>query len=424
MVVDSARGGAPPIVEFDRVSKRYRLGASHGSLRDLVAGWGRRLTPWRANEPDTHEYLWALQDVSLTVRPGQVVGIVGHNGAGKTTLLKVLSGVTKPTSGHVAIEGRVAALIELGAGFHPDLTGRDNIYLNGAILGLSRQEIKGRFNSIVEFAELEKFIDTPVKRYSSGMYARLGFAVAAHTDPDLLVVDEVLGVGDVSFQQKCFDFIHSYVAGDRTALFVSHNLYVLEQLCNVLIWLDRGQIVRCGPPSDVLPAYFDYEEQRALAQQTAPAPLDGALRIESVRFEDEAGVARETFPTGSAITIALEYTTTGPIRRPSFCLGITNPGVGQPLIGASMLADGQAPPQLNGRGLLRCSFPCLPLLPRVYEVWGEIWHEDRTRTIVRWQRLGRFRIAYPETGPDAPGTGSIRHLRADAPIHAPYTWDY
>ncbi len=412
------------VVTLDRVSKRYRLGTHHGSLRDAVATLASRWTPWHHHHTDTADYIWALQNVSFEVDRGQVVGIIGHNGAGKTTLLKLLSGVTKPTSGRLAVTGRVSALIELGAGFHPDLTGRENIYLNGAILGLSRREIDRKFDRIVAFAELEKFIDTPVKRYSSGMYARLGFSVAAHTDPDLLLVDEVLGVGDTSFQQKCFDFIHSYVSGDKTALFVSHNLYVLEQLCDSLIWLDSGEIVRIGPPAVVLPAYFDYMEQRTLAHKASSVVGDSGLHITAVTFEDTAGVERDTFPPGADVTVAIHYRAPTPLSRPHFCLGIVNPGMGQPLIGASMLVDGHAPARLEGIGVIKCRFASLPLMPRVYELWGEVWRDDRTQTLVDWHRLGRFRVAEPSARCEPPQPGSVRHRRADAPVRVPYTWEF
>lgn len=412
------------VVTFDRVSKRYRLGTHHGSLRDAVATLASRWPPWRGYHNDTADYIWALQNVTFEVERGQVVGIVGHNGAGKTTLLKLLSGVTKPTSGRLAVTGRVSALIELGAGFHPDLTGRENIYLNGAILGLSRREIDRKFDRIVAFAELEKFIDTPVKRYSSGMYARLGFSVAAHTDPDLLLVDEVLGVGDTSFQQKCFDFIHSYVSGDKTALFVSHNLYVLEQLCDRLIWLDSGEIVRIGPPAAVLPAYFDSMEQRTLQQKALLAPQTSSLRITDVRFEDAKGVERDTFASGEAIIVVIHYEAETFIARPHFCLTIANPGGRQLLIGANMLVDGQAPASICGLGCIKCRFAALPLMPRAYELWGEVWHEDRTRPLVGWQRLGTFRLVEAETHKHRTGPVSVRHLRADAPVRVPYTWEY
>jgi lipopolysaccharide transport system ATP-binding protein len=208
------------VIDVANVSKRYRLGSAGSGLRSVLAAMPRTLlrrgSGRRSQAPD----LWALKDVSLHVQQGEALGIIGHNGAGKTTILKLLSGITQPTTGRVTVIGRIAALVELGAGFHPDLTGRENVYLYGTILGLSRREISGRLKDIVDFAELHAFLDTPVKRYSSGMYARLAFAVAAHVEPDILLVDEVLSVGDSAFQQKCLDFLHGFVRSGKTTVFI------------------------------------------------------------------------------------------------------------------------------------------------------------------------------------------------------------
>src|SRR5207244_3345082 len=202
------------------------------------------------------EDFWALKDVSFEVRQGEVIGIIGRNGAGKSTLLKILSRITDPTEGRVTINGRVASLLEVGTGFHPELTGRENIYLNGAILGMTRAEIGRKFDEIVAFAEVEKFLDTPVKRYSSGMYVRLAFAVAAHLEPEILVVDEVLAVGDAEFQKKCLGKMSTVASGGRTVLFVSHNLTAIESLCHSCIALQRGRIFTRGSPTDVLDKYL------------------------------------------------------------------------------------------------------------------------------------------------------------------------
>jgi ABC-type polysaccharide/polyol phosphate transport system ATPase subunit len=413
-------------IEFHHVSKRYRIGSKRSSLRELfswspqrVLGWGERPVA------DDDQHIWALNDVSFEAGQGRVLGIIGHNGAGKTTALKLLSGVTSPTAGRIEVAGRVAALIELGAGFHPDLTGRENIYLNGSILGLSHKEIDRKFQSIVDFAELEKFIDTPVKRYSSGMYARLGFAVAAHTDPDVLVVDEVLGVGDANFQRKCHDFIHSHVTGQKIAIFVSHNLYVIEQLCNQLIWMHHGQIMMVGTPGQVLPAYFDHMDQEALDSGQFAAAGDGHLRMTAVEFGDGSGVARDTFTTGEDLVVSIHYKATARIAQPHFCLAVVSAGGGQPLFGASMLIDGAAPSSIAGDGVLRCTFRSVPLMPRTYDVWGEVWSEDRARALINWQKLGTFRVsASSQLTHQGLGTGGVRHLRADAPIRVAYGWDY
>lgn len=237
-------------IEFEHVSKRYRLGTL-GTLRGTISALLSRddeANNWRRT-------LWALRDVSFWVEPGGSLGLIGPNGAGKTTALKLLSSITRPTSGRIAVHGRISSLIELGAGFHPELTGRDNIYLNGAILGLSRREIASRLDDIIAFSELERFIDTPVKRYSSGMYVRLGFAVAAHVEPDVLLVDEVLAVGDASFRERCLNHMKKLRQNGTTVVFVSHNMYLVETMCEKVILLTNGQIRAEGKASTVIAEY-------------------------------------------------------------------------------------------------------------------------------------------------------------------------
>jgi lipopolysaccharide transport system ATP-binding protein len=244
-------------IEVRGLAKRYRLGehaALHGTLRDAIAGFVPRLV--RRARHGQGEWIWALDHIDFDVEPGEVLGIIGRNGAGKTTLLKLLSGITDPTEGYARIWGRVGSLLEVGTGFHPELTGRENIFLNGAILGMRRREIERKFDEIVEFAGVERFIDTPVKRYSSGMYLRLAFAVAAHLEPEILIVDEVLAVGDAEFQRKCLGKMGEVSGEGRTVLLVSHNMSAISSLARRCIWLDRGQIRQVGPPSDVVAAYL------------------------------------------------------------------------------------------------------------------------------------------------------------------------
>jgi lipopolysaccharide transport system ATP-binding protein len=205
--------------------------------------------------PHRRETLWALKDVSFTVRKGEIVGVIGANGSGKSTLLKVLARITSPTKGTAEFRGQVGAMLEVGTGFHPELTGRENVFLNGAILGMKRGEIAARFASIAEFSGIERFLDTPVKRYSSGMYVRLAFAVAAHLDPQILLVDEVLAVGDAEFQRKCGDMIRSFPDRGRTVLLVSHSMQTVEQLCSQVIWLEAGQVAEIGAPGEIVPHY-------------------------------------------------------------------------------------------------------------------------------------------------------------------------
>src|ERR671939_966590 len=251
-----------PMVTVENVSKRYRIGGLHPgyfTFREMIEGVV--LAPFRRRQTngdgaDERRTLWALKDINLEVRQGELVGIIGHNGAGKSTLLKILSRITKPTTGRVALYGRVGSLLEVGTGFHPELTGRENIYLNGAILGMRRTEIARKFDEIVEFAEVEKFIDTPVKHYSSGMYMRLAFAVAAHLEPEILFVDEVLAVGDASFQARSLGRIEELGTRGRTVLFVSHSMPAVLRLCSRVLLLDGGRVIADGPTHQAVRHYL------------------------------------------------------------------------------------------------------------------------------------------------------------------------
>ncbi|RMH76540.1 MAG: ABC transporter ATP-binding protein, partial [Cyanobacteria bacterium J007] len=256
-----------PIIQVENLGKKYIIGHQkqerYTALRDVIANGAKSvgqklLTPMgkKVSDPTVEEF-WALKDVSFEIKRGEAVGIIGRNGAGKSTLLKILSRITEPTTGRILLQGRVASLLEVGTGFHPELTGRENIYLNGAILGMSKIEIKKKFDEIVAFAEVEKFLDTPVKRYSSGMYVRLAFAVAAHLEPEILVVDEVLAVGDAAFQKKCLGKMGDVAENEgRTVLFVSHNMGTVNSICQKAILLNQGTIAKIGETSGVTEAYI------------------------------------------------------------------------------------------------------------------------------------------------------------------------
>jgi lipopolysaccharide transport system ATP-binding protein len=271
-------GEAEPIIRAENLGKKYLINHKNvkpgASLRDVLTNslgalWGRLRQLLQRRQSETQEEFWALQDASFAVKEGEVVGIIGRNGAGKSTLLKVLSRITEPTTGRVTLNGRVASLLEVGTGFHPELTGRENVYLNGVILGMKRAEISRKFDAIVAFAEVEKFIDTPVKHFSSGMYMRLAFAVAAHLEPDILIVDEVLAVGDTAFQKKCLGKMEEVGRAGRTVLFVSHNMAALESLCSSALLLANGRVIRHGETKEVIDLY-----ETAIKERFVAGPID------------------------------------------------------------------------------------------------------------------------------------------------------
>jgi len=307
-----------PIIEVRELSKVYRLGTIGATtLRESFHRWWgkRRGHP----EPDAREF-WALRNVSFAVQPGEIVGIIGRNGAGKSTLLKILSRITEPTSGRATIRGRVASLLEVGTGFHPDLTGRENVFLNGAILGMKRAEIRRKFDEIVAFAEVEQFIDTPVKRYSSGMYVRLAFAVAAHLEPEILIIDEVLAVGDATFQKKCLGKMDAVAKGGRTVLFVSHNMQAVSSLCNRALFLRAGQREIDGPAREAVSAYLMRDNAAEMLEATFNAS-DSLLNLVEFKVSQPAGHF-SGFVTSQPTYIELTVNTAG-VRGPDLICGFT-----------------------------------------------------------------------------------------------------
>jgi len=285
------------VLEMNHVYKKFRRGELYDSLRDLIPALTGGLLKRKSQDQLKEREFWALQDISFQVAHGEALGIIGHNGAGKSTILKHLSGIMKPTKGDIRVNGRLSALIEVGAGFHPDLTGRENIFLNGTILGMSRDEIKRKFDEIVEFSGLEEFIDTPVKRYSSGMYARLGFSVAAHVDPEILIVDEVLSVGDWAFQRKCAEKMNSVIRSGSAVIFVSHNLRAVSSLCSRGILLNHGRIVKMGAAAEVIQHYINeaMEDARVVHE-------DKDVYVSKVAIRDGNGQALQ-FEPGHRITV-------------------------------------------------------------------------------------------------------------------------
>jgi len=303
------------VISVENLSKTYHLGqiGTGTFTNDLKLWWaktrGKPNPLLRIGEKDhgnrNGEELWALRDVSFTVQQGEVLGIIGKNGAGKSTLLKILSRVTAPTSGRIKVKGRIASLLEVGTGFHPELTGRENIYLNGAILGMSRRETERKFDEIVDFSEVEKFIDTPVKRYSSGMYVRLAFAVAAYLDPEILVVDEVLAVGDASFQKKCLGKMGEVAEGGRTVLFVSHNMSAINRLCQTCLWIESGKLRNYGDTSKVIASYLRSDIVKDTGEKTFPEISGKKVQLRQLRLLNNKKVVSHNFSCDDPITIEM-----------------------------------------------------------------------------------------------------------------------
>lgn len=304
-------------VRMDRVSKRFRKGELHDSLRDLIPAMAARLCGRTVNLPGGQREFWALQDISFELPQGEAFGIIGANGAGKSTMLKLLSRIIKPTSGTFHVNGRLSALIEVAAGFHPDFTGRENVMLSGAIYGMSKREIASKFDEIVAFSGLEEFIDTPVKRYSSGMYARLGFSVAAHVDPDVLIVDEVLSVGDYVFQKRCVDKMRAIIKSGATVLFVSHNLKVIAEFCSRCLLLERGRAVALGPSEEVIGTYMGG------LQGTRSVSDSQDVVISRIRVRNENGEC-ERFESGEKAWVDIEVTARNRCKKLSLSLYLTD----------------------------------------------------------------------------------------------------
>ncbi len=360
-------------IRVDHLGKRYRIGEreTYRALRDTLTS---ALTAplrrvWSRNATSASNTIWALKDVSLEIEPGEVLGVIGHNGAGKSTLLKILSRITEPTEGRAEVRGRVGSLLEVGTGFHPELTGRENIFLNGAILGMKRSEIARRFDEMVAFAGVERFIDTPVKRYSSGMYLRLAFAVAAHLEPEILLVDEVLAVGDAAFQKKCLGRMSEVAREGRTVLFVSHNLPSIEKLCQRVVVIDGGRVIASGDPVSSIATYLGARaEPQAGVDLLAVPRLDPRLTPVYTRLELRAsdGTPVSMVGSGEALEFHLSYTAPTDIISPSFGIIVSN-GMGMPLFFLQTRTQhGLVWETAPASGRLVCRLDEVPLVPGEY----------------------------------------------------------
>jgi lipopolysaccharide transport system ATP-binding protein len=351
-------------IAFEGVWKKFRRGERHDSLRDLVPAMLSRLARRRPAGLAQEEF-WAVRDVSFEVGAGEALGIIGPNGAGKSTILKLLTRILRPTTGRLSVHGRVGALIEVAAGFHPDLTGRENVYLQGAILGMSRAEISRKFDAIVDFAGVPDFIETPVKRYSSGMNARLGFAIAAHLDPDVLIVDEVLSVGDVGFQAKCVARMRELLHRGVPLVFVSHNLTAVVDLCTRAILIDRGVVQFDGRPAEAVAEFRRYRPGSSAAVPGASA--DQPIRITDVRLMHPNGDASPLFVTGRPLTVRVAYHAARAIAKAQIAIDIHNAD-GVYCAGINTRMDDRDIGRLEGDGYVDLIIPKLWLLPGAYSI--------------------------------------------------------
>jgi ABC-type polysaccharide/polyol phosphate transport system ATPase subunit len=405
-------------IELDGVWKRYDLGRAR-RLRYLVRDWlepGAR----RAGMAASRDF-WALREVTLDVPQGDSLAIIGNNGAGKSTMLRLVAGVTYPTRGVVKVAGRVGALVDVGAGMHPDLTGLENIYLYGAILGLSRREIKERFDSIVDFSELSAFLDVPLKRYSSGMKVRLGFSVAAFLDPDILLIDEVLAVGDMAFQRKCLERIETLQRHGTTILYVSHDLVSSERVCRRAAWISEGRLVAVGDSAEVIADYRRAVQQSFLEAAQGPVKANGALLVDGVELTDRAGVPRHEFRPGEDVVVGVHYRSDADsgIDSVGFAIRVVD-SAGRTLVAARSAA--RALRRHRGHGTVRCTLKRIPFAPSTYQVWGQVLRFPDHREEVPWQPIASFVVVDPTA--DARWLPTVVH-RSEVPLLTlPVRWAF
>ena len=371
-------------IRVENLSKQYKIGVAkyrHDTLRDqimvnLKSLFGRTCHPSGVNGQsssvaDHPSSFWALRDVSFEVKRGEVLGIIGRNGAGKSTLLKILSRVTRPTYGRARVNGRVGSLLEVGTGFHPELTGRENIYLNGAILGMTKAEIKRRFDQIVEFAEVERFLDTPVKRYSSGMYMRLAFSVAAHLEPEILLVDEVLAVGDAAFQQKCIGKMGDVAKEGRTVLFVSHNMACIQRLCHSAILLDKGQMKAFRKVSEVIQTYLKEAVSPVSSWERSSASTTNAY-FKKIYLANEKEERLEHVTTATSLSVIMEYVVQSRCRSLQISVDLLDSN-GDLIFVSNPQDKALEPPDEAGQYRAVVCLPSHILLPKMYGIRTVLW---------------------------------------------------
>jgi ABC-type polysaccharide/polyol phosphate transport system ATPase subunit len=397
-------------IDLDNVSKRYRAGRSR-TVVDLIASRvrearGERRQVHSATRGTVDADIWALRDVSVEVPEGAGLGIIGRNGAGKTTLLKLISRVTWPTTGRVRVAGRVVSLIELGAGFHPELTGRENVYLGGGLFGLTRREIDRSFDRIVAFAGVDRLIDTPMKRYSSGLYARLGFAVAVFSHPDIVLVDEVLAVGDAAFRRRALECLRDLIAGGKTVLFISHDMWNVRRLCDQILWMDEGRVRAYGAAAEIAERYIAEVNLQALGSQ--PAALQshrggtGEIRYRTIDLLDDAGRPADLIAPRETLVVRAAYRVERAVRRPVFQIAIVDVDTGFVVSSASS-DPASGPERVDGDGILECRFEGLPLSARQYILRLAITDEHRMAAYDQVTAGPRFAVSSRLRGVDILG---------------------
>ncbi|MCK5580776.1 MAG: ABC transporter ATP-binding protein [Candidatus Omnitrophica bacterium] len=372
-------------IEFNNVSKKFRKGERFNSLRDSIPNFFSNMIGkgHGRDELEKREF-WAVNNVDFHIKKGEVVGIIGPNGAGKSTILKLLSGIIIPNKGTLAVNGRLSALIEVTAGFHPELTGRENIYLNGTILGMKKKEIDEKFEDIVDFSGIREFIDTPVKRYSSGMFSRLGFSVAAHVNPEVLLVDEVLAVGDIAFQSKCAEKMRELLDSGVTIILVSHNIALIRNLCQRVILLDKGQVLKGGIPGEVIPYYENlvhrqrkHEFQKKMTRQQmdrVKVDDEAVVEIKEVHIMDETRDEKESFSVGTHFIISVDFEAKEKIENPVFSLEVTRAD-GVVCCMSDTREDNFSIVQIDGQGTVEVDLGKLNLAPGIYGVNAAVWDE-------------------------------------------------
>ena len=405
-------------VRFEDVSKRYRKGGvRYRTIGRELSDLGRRLAGRLRGRTAPPLGTIALDHVSFEVQEGESFAIIGANGAGKTTALRLLARISAPTGGRVHGRGRVGALMEVGSGVHTELTGRENVWLYGSILGIPRAEIRRRFDEIIDFAELEEAIDTQVKYYSSGMQLRLGFAIASHLEPDIFVVDEALSVGDASFQEKCVERMGKLLKEGTTVLFVSHNLEAVESVCERGIMIEKGKEVMQGPVKDVLARYLEVMEQRRIDLRAIPWNV-GRVRVTNATCHALDGDERYRFGGHEGLEIRLQFEAEREIERPNVAVSITDGRPGA-LVECSMLEDGDAPARVGRQWECRLRIASLPLRPRLYQVYVEVQEGSGRGMLMQRIEVTAFRIEAPVgAGPHAVVTAAL-----GGPVVVPYEWD-